>query len=134
MNKNVKCIMLVDDDSNDNYFHEREIKRNNSETIIITKYSGKESLKYLESEQKDNEIRPDLIFLDINMPGMDGWEFLKEYNRLDKKLQSRAIIIMLSSSANRDEIESVMTNSIVSDYIIKPLTKETLEDIIKKHL
>jgi CheY-like chemotaxis protein len=134
MNKKVKCIMLVDDDTNDNYFHEREIKRFNSETIIITKYSGKESLRYLESEKKEKEIQPDIIFLDINMPGMNGWEFLKEYSMLDKKSQSKAIVIMLSSSANHDEIERLKTNSIISDYIIKPLTKKTLEDIVKKHM
>ena len=68
--------MLVDDNQNDNFFHEREIKKNNVETIVITKNTGIEALQYLKEKKVDEDLQPDLIFLDINMPGMNGWEFL----------------------------------------------------------
>lgn len=125
--------MLVDDDNNDNFFHEREIRKTNESTIIITKNNGLEALEYLKSQKNNNDIHPDLIFLDINMPKMNGWDFLKEYNSLDQKLQSRAIIIMLSTSKNPEDISRGKTWSFVSDYIKKPLTKEIMEDIIKKY-
>src|SRR5687768_7642245 len=99
MSKKLNCIMLVDDNHDDNFFHERAIKKNNLESIVITKNSGKEALEYLKSK---TDPHSDLIFLDINMPGMNGWEFLKEYNLLDKELQSGAVIIMLTTSDNSD--------------------------------
>jgi CheY-like chemotaxis protein len=133
MNKYLRCIMLVDDNQDDNFFHEREIKKNNLATIVIAKKTGLEALEYLKSKKDITHVQPDLIFLDINMPGMNGWEFLKEYNRLDKKLQSQVIIIMLTTSDNPDDETRSKTWNFVSDYITKPLTKEIMKDIIKKY-
>lgn len=125
--------MLVDDNHDDNFFHEREIKKNNIATIVITKNTGLEALEYLKSKKNITDMHPDLIFLDINMPGMNGWEFLQEYNRLDKELQSRIIIIMLTTSDNPDDELKAKTWDFVSDYITKPLTKEIMRDIIKNY-
>ena len=122
--------MLVDDNPDDNFFHEREIKKADLTNIVITKNSGKKALEYLISKE---EPRSDLIFLDINMPGMNGWEFLEEYNQLDKELQSHAIIIMLTTSDNFDDLARAKTWSIVSDYITKPLTKEMIKDVAGKY-
>jgi len=130
MNNKLHCIMLIDDNADDNFFHAREIKKTHLDTIVVTKDSGTKALEYLKAK---TEPHSDLIFLDINMPGMNGWEFLKEYNKLDKALQSRAIIIMLTTSDNPDDVAKANTNSFVSDYITKPLTKEIMEDIIKKY-
>lgn len=126
-------IMLVDDDQNDNYIHEREIKKANPEIIVITKYSGIEALEYLKSVEKKTAIKPDMMFLDINMPRMNGWEFLEQYSRLDEETQISAIIIMLSAFPHPDDLENAKNNSIVSAYITKPLTKEILKGIIEKH-
>jgi CheY-like chemotaxis protein len=133
MNKNLKCIMLVDDNHDDNFFHEREIKKINLTNIVKIKNSGIEALEYLKSKNDNKDPHPDLIFLDINMPGMNGWEFLQEYNKLDKKLQSHAIIIMLTTSQNPDDEARAKTWPFVSDYITKPLTKEIMEDIVNKY-
>ena len=122
--------MLVDDNADDNFFHAREIKKTRPAPVIVTKDSGIKALEYLKSKE---EPHSDLIFLDINMPGMNGWEFLKEYNKLEKALQSRAIIIMLTTSDNPDDVAKANTNSFVSDYITKPLTKEIMKDIIEKY-
>jgi CheY-like chemotaxis protein len=130
MTKKLKCIMLVDDNPDDNFFHEREIKKVNQENVVITKDSGIEALEYLKSKK---EPHSDLIFLDINMPGMNGWQFLEEYNQLDKELQSQAIIIMLTTSDNPDDIAKSKKISFVTDYITKPLTKAKVEEIRSKY-
>ena len=125
--------MLIDDNNDDNFFHGREIKKNNPAVIIIVKNSGTDALEYLKAQIYIKEPRPDLIFLDINMPVMNGWEFLDEYNLLDKELQSRAIIIMLSTSRNPEDEERRVKWSFVSDFIKKPLTRVNMEVIIKKY-
>ncbi|MGZ4049262.1 MAG: response regulator [Bacteroidia bacterium] len=131
MNKKLKSVMLIDDNTNDNFFHAREIKKNNPETIILTMNDALTALEYLKSNNHNGDKHPDLIFLDINMPGMNGWDFLKEYNLLDTKLQSQVIIIMLSTSKNREDEAKSKTWSFVSDYIKKPLTKEKMKVIIE---
>jgi CheY-like chemotaxis protein len=133
MKNKLTSILLIDDNHNDNFFHEREIKKTNSGTIVIKKNTGLEALEYLKSKKEDKEMLPDLIFLDINMPGMNGWDFLREYEQLDKELQSRAIIIMLTSSDNVDDIARSKAWSFMSDYITKPLTAEIMTGIIKKY-
>ncbi len=122
--------MLVDDDEDDNFFHEMAILDNDLANTVIVKNSGKKALEYLKT--KTDPIS-DLIFLDINMPGMTGWEFLEEYNHLNKELQGKAVIIMLSTSANSKDIAKSKTWGFVSDYITKPLTKEAMERIIVKY-
>jgi CheY-like chemotaxis protein len=133
MDKIIKRIMLVDDNPHDNFFHEREIKKANKESTVIVKNSAKEALDYLSSKKNDPGAMPDLIFLDINMPGMNGWEFLKAYNLLDKEIKNGAIIIMLTTSSNPDDMSKVRANNLVFDYITKPLTKEIMQDILSRY-
>jgi CheY-like chemotaxis protein len=130
MNKKLNCIMLIDDSADDNFFHEREIKKTDLTNVVITKPSGRKALDYLKSKE---DPRSDLIFLDINMPGMNGWEFLEEYDRLDKDLQSSAIVIMLTTSDNYEDLAKAKTWKIVADYITKPLTKEMMIDVAEKY-
>jgi CheY-like chemotaxis protein len=99
---------------------------------VISKNTGSEALDYLRSI-KDESEHPDLILLDINMPGMNGWEFLEEYERLDKRSQGKIVIIMLTTSDNIDDLERAKKWSFVSDYITKPLTKETMKEISNKY-
>jgi CheY-like chemotaxis protein len=122
--------MLVDDNPHDNFFHERQIKQNDSDNVVITMESAKGALEYLKSKEDPHS---DLIFLDINMPGMNGWEFLEAYNKLDKELQNQAIIIMLTTSASPMDVEKSKALNSVSDYITKPLTEKMMKDITAKY-
>jgi CheY-like chemotaxis protein len=133
MKKPLSCVMLVDDNHSDNFFHDREIKKNNPLTTVIFKYSGSEALEYLRSTETTKSILPDLIFLDINMPGMNGWEFLDEYHLLNKNIQSRVIVVMLTTSDNPDDEAKAKNWDFISDFITKPLTKEIMEDIVDKY-
>jgi response regulator RpfG family c-di-GMP phosphodiesterase len=129
MSKTIKSVMLIDDNPNDNFFHKRIINKFNPEIIVIEKDSALDALAYLKSIETQDNLKPDLIFLDINMPAMNGWEFLEEYDKLDKQMQSRVMIIMLTTSDNPDDIIKAKGYKYVSDFISKPLTKELLEDI-----
>jgi CheY-like chemotaxis protein len=128
------CIMLIDDNKNDNFFHEREIKKTHLDCIVIEKESGAEALEYLNSMIKSGNKKPLLIFLDINMPGMNGWDFLDEYSKLDKGIQSGIIVVMLTTTDDAETKAKAMAWSSVSDYITKPLTKENMEYIYEKYL
>jgi len=133
MSNKVKCIMLIDDNDDDNMFHERVIKKGNYADVIVTRQTGMAALEYLKDKQNHENEHPDLIFLDINMPGMNGWEFLEEYNQLDKELQSRMIIVMLTTSGNPDDKAKASAINTLSDFKTKPLTKEMLDEIINAH-
>jgi len=128
MTKKLKCIMLIDDNADDNFFHERVIRKNQAAETVITEQSAEAALDYLKTSK---DIRPDLIFLDINMPGMNGWEFLQEYNQLDKHLQGEVIVVMLTTSEDPDD--HMKASNMTFDFKTKPLTKEMLEEVINKH-
>ena len=133
MERKLNCIMLIDDDPADIFYHEREIKKANPLTNILIRNSAIEALEYLKSMKEQNSIQPDLIFLDINMPKMDGWEFLTEFSQLDKVLQNEIMIMILTTSNNiTDKLRAKMWN-FVNGYLTKPLTKEVVEDISKTY-
>lgn len=125
--------MLIDDNKDDNFYHERIIRRNSSVETVITKQSGLEALEYLKNKSLQDSSHPDLIFLDINMPGMNGWEFLEEYHKLDKKFQSKIVVVMLTTSENPDDKAKAKQFNILSGFKTKPLTKEMLNEIIDKY-
>ncbi|AOP33751.1 hypothetical protein A0128_07785 [Leptospira tipperaryensis] len=132
MNKKVNCILLVDDNQSDNFVHERVIRKGNFADQVISKQSGENALKYLRGRVASPEDpRPDLIFLDINMPGMNGWEFLEEYDALPKELQGKIVIVMLTTSDNPDDRAKAKEFGILSDFKTKPLTEAMLNDIFE---
>ncbi len=129
--KKLKCILLIDDNPDDNFYHERVIKKCNVAETVLAKNSALDALNFLKSKKKEEEP-PELILLDINMPVMNGWDFLEEYEKLDDDLKSKAIIVMLTTSQNPDDAKKAATMKVVSDFKTKPLTKDTLDDIIRR--
>lgn len=128
MTKKLNCVMLIDDDADDNFFHQIVLRETNITDNIQVVTSGFEALKYLTSES----VIPDLIFLDINMPKMNGWEFLQEYNKLNIAQKAKIIIIMLTTSLNpADEAKANNINDVVA-FKSKPLTADALEDIVNR--
>jgi CheY-like chemotaxis protein len=120
--------MLVDDNYADNYYHSVEIKKTNPGLVIIEKSMALDALRYLEWNKKTNFL-PELIFLDLNMPGMDGWEFLEEYRKL--KI-SHIKIIILSTSRTEEELNRAKTCTSVADYLLKPLTESMMKGVTDK--
>jgi CheY-like chemotaxis protein len=135
MEKKVHSIMLVDDNADDNYFHKRVILKSAAADVVLVMQSGEEALEYLiANQQGDSKNLPNLIFLDINMPGMNGWEFIEQYKKLDTTLQSNIFIVMLTTSANPDHSTLAKSEVALADFRTKPLSKEMLDEILTRYL
>jgi CheY-like chemotaxis protein len=125
----VDLVMLVDDNDTDNFISKRIIELTKFAKRIEIKNSGKSALQYLESE-KENDINiPDLIFLDINMPIVDGFVFLYEFEKFPDSIKQKSKVIILSSSDNKRDIDRIVNNNYVIKFITKPLTDEVLKDL-----
>ncbi len=128
-------ILLVDDDDALNYLHQRLLDISKFGNPVITLENGKDALNaFLEMSKSLNEKDLVTVFLDINMPVMDGWEFLKELKKMEHLLNFKHQIFMLSSSINPDDIEKAEDDSLVTKYISKPLSLGLLEEIKKDNM
>lgn len=130
MKKKLDCILLVDDDPDDNFFHQIIINEMNIVHTIEIAKNGIEALAYL---KKEDQKPPDIIFLDLNMPKMNGWEFLEHYKNLDTSQKPKVLIIILTTSANPEHIEKAKEIQDVTGFETKPLTKEMLSKILKQY-
>jgi len=138
LKKKLKAILLVDDDESTNYFHKLMIKKADISENVYVAYNGKEALDFLKKSAADKKSdntqpEPDLILLDINMPKVNGWDFLEEYKKLKEELKDQIIIVMLTTSFNPDDEKKAKTIKEVSAYNYKPLTDEMLGEILKNH-
>ena len=129
MKTKLKSTLLVDDDMVSNFVSERIIKSSNITEELKIVSNGHVALKLIEKCVSSNQSCPELIFLDINMPVMDAFDFLYLYNRIDKK--NKGDVVILTSSDNPHDIEHLSQFEIV-DYINKPLTKEKMESLTQK--
>jgi CheY-like chemotaxis protein len=129
--KKLKAIMLIDDNRHDNIFHERAIKKADVTNNIVIMKKADEALEYLASIDPSDPGYPELIFLDINMPGMNGWEFLDKFKGLDTSKRP-PIIVMLTTSTNPDDEAKAYESGLVYDFRCKPLSKEMVNEIMGK--
>lgn len=129
MKKKLNCVMLIDDNEDDNFFHKIVLKETGITEHIKVAESGFEALDFLVNENKI----PELIFLDINMPKMNGWEFLEEYRKLNEEQKARVVIIMLTTSLNPTDRKKAFSIPEVNGFETKPLSPETLNEIVERH-
>jgi CheY-like chemotaxis protein len=127
----VPNIMLVDDNETDNFIHKRIIELSGFARNIIIKNSGKSALEYLENNSEQPEKLPDVIFLDINMPIVDGFVFLFEFENFSDVVKNKSKIVILSSSDSKRDIDRIVDNEYVIHFITKPLSEEALESLVK---
>lgn len=123
-------VLLVDDDKINNYINERLIKKLNLASQINVAFNGEEALEALEqlitTESKSNGF----IFLDINMPVMDGFEFLEVFKEKYQSINGKVTIVMLTTSTNSKDLEKVKSAGIAG-YINKPLTEQKILELFQ---
>ncbi|HEY4151186.1 MAG TPA: response regulator [Chitinophagaceae bacterium] len=135
MKKKLGCVLLVDDDLPTNFLNRVILEEAGCADCIQIAQSGQDALDFLQkagefSRKDDTCPTPALIFLDINMPAMDGWEFLSRYNALKKEQQAGIIIVMLTTSLNPEDELKARTIPAVSGFQCKPLTPKVLDNLL----
>lgn len=131
--KKLNCILLVDDDSDCNYLHKRILMKAQCAEKIEVAYDGEQALNFLKTTVDGKYPCPDLILLDINMPGMNGWEFLEEYEKLDNEVRAKIVLVMLTSSVNPDDEARALKMNIIGGFRRKYLKEETIKEIISTY-
>ncbi|MBK9448356.1 MAG: response regulator [Bacteroidetes bacterium] len=121
--------MLIDEDEIDNIINQKIIESNNFSERVMVFQTGTDALDFLRVNAKVAENLPDLIFLDINMPIMDGFQFLEEFEKLESPILDKSKIIMLSSSISPRDIDRAASNRFVKKYLNKPLNSRYLQAI-----
>ncbi|MCC5932522.1 MAG: response regulator [Cyclobacteriaceae bacterium] len=127
----IDLVLLVDDNDTDNFISKRIIEITHFAKDVEIKNSGKGALEYLEQNKDKEEMLPDFIFLDINMPIVDGFVFLYEFEKFSELVKNKCKVIILSSSDNKRDIDKIVNNENVVKFITKPLTEAALMDIKK---
>ena len=125
----IDLVMLVDDNDTDNFISRRIIEITKFAGDVVIKNSGKSALEYLEDHKTNHAKLPDLIFLDINMPIVDGFVFLYEFEKFDYTIKDKCKVIILSSSDNKRDIDKIVNNDHVIKFITKPLTEIALDEV-----
>ena len=128
----VETICLVDDDDVYQYIMERTIIKKGLAQSILKFMDGEEAISFIQEHLENEAALPDVIFLDLNMPVMDGWDFLAEFDKLKSSIQKKISIFIVTSSVNDPDIQKAKTFPEVSGYIIKPITEETLFEVMEK--
>lgn len=136
--KKLNSVLLIDDDMATNFISKMLIKKVGITEHIETTLNGREALDYLTNSgkyEKSDGIfpKPMLILLDINMPVMDGWEFVEAFSKLEENQKENIVIVMLTSSLNPDDKEKASHFSVISGFQNKPLTMERLTLIMNTY-
>ncbi|HZX59105.1 MAG TPA: response regulator [Mucilaginibacter sp.] len=125
MSNRYKTCLLIDDNYIDNFVTRRILESSNFAEHVVVSQSATEAIDSLRS----GNVKPDVIFLDIRMPGMGGFEFLQEYDKIDVEGKKDVKIFMLSSSLDPTDMRKSGNNKYITQFIHKPLTQKALDEI-----
>jgi CheY-like chemotaxis protein len=129
MNYPVKKVMIIDDNEIDNFVTRRVMQNSQFAKEVMVMTSGRGALEFFEDHKEKPEELPDLIFLDLNMPIVDGFVFLFQYDEFPEEVRNRCKIIVLSSILEKKVIDKILSNEYVNDFVPKPLTESSLKRI-----
>jgi CheY-like chemotaxis protein len=126
--KKCSSVLLIDDNEIDNLINSKLIKELDISEQVIIAANGEEGLNYLVSNQP---LLPSLVFLDLNMPGMNGFEFLEQLTSVTFKHRDKIKVVVLTSSLNENDYEEAKTRG-CDGYLVKPLTADMILDEFEK--
>ncbi len=127
--KKIDIAFIVDDDKIYVFGLKKLLTINNLCKNILVFENGEKALNYITPIILSSEQLPDIILLDLNMPVMDGWEFLDEFTKINPKINKKIEIYMVSSSINPADIEKAKQYEELTDYLIKPISIDELSKV-----
>ena len=122
-------LCFVDNDEVYLFLMRKMIEKKYKGSKMLEFYNGLEAIEFIKENIHDTPLLPDIIFLDINMPVMDGWEFIESFARIKHKITKPITIYMVSSSVDEADIERAKNIREISDFICKPMTIEKVNQI-----
>ena len=132
-----KRILLIDDDGTTNLLNKIIIEKSNLVDEVVSFTEAQNALSYLKNNENSNEDLSVLIFLDVNMPIMNGWEFITKYAKLEEnhnnKKNQNTIVLLTSSIDPADKAKAAEIEEI-SEYQSKPLSVRLLNNLVSKYL
>jgi len=123
-------VMIIDDNALDLYIAAKLIANNNFSKHILEHNYASAALEYLTENQENTDLLPQIIFVDIYMPVMDGFEFLENYKLLSPTLTDHCKVIMVSSTIDDRDIYMAKQDESISLFAVKPITKNVFDDIL----
>ncbi len=131
MTVHLDCVLLIDDDPATNFLHRLTLEDSGQVTTIEEALSGDAALEYLAKSQAGDSPMPQLIFVDINMPRMDGWEFVARL--ADAGIDPLPTLVMVTTSTNPSDRERASAVAMIKDFLIKPMELENFQEILDRH-
>ncbi len=128
----LNSVMLIDDDDTVNFYNEFLLKDRGITDNVIIAENGEKGLQYLEKCAREGLQFPSLIFLDINMPVMNGFEFIEAYQELPDGQKAKALVVMLTTSMHPEDLKRAEQFDAIKEYIYKPLLPNRLEEVLNK--
>jgi CheY-like chemotaxis protein len=125
-------ILLIDDDSITNFLHQSLLETAEIADDILIAETVPEAVKAL-TEIKSDTAFPQLIFVDLNMPGLSGWDFIKEYSQLKIDRNLKSVVVVLTTSLNPDDKKRAENLSAVTEFRRKPLTLGMVDEITNQY-
>lgn len=126
----MKNVFLIDDDKLFIFLVRKTISLTGIEVNITEFSDGQMAIDHLKENAGNPQNLPDIMFLDLRMPIMDGWEFLQEYILIEPVLEKKNKLYVFSSSIAPHDIERAKDIGLVNDFIIKPILKEKFQEIL----
>lgn len=127
MIQDYKHFIVIDDDPINNLLCSKNIKKSVQNADVITFTEAEKGLNYIKSNFSKPNAGDTILFLDINMPTMSGWEFMQQFEKVDNVIKNQVFVYILSSSINQEDKQKAKNHPDFVDYIEKPLSAEVLK-------
>jgi CheY-like chemotaxis protein len=124
-------LCFVDNDEVYLFLIRKVIEKKYKDNKILEFYNGLDAIEFIKENIKDKHLLPDIIFLDINMPVMDGWEFIESFKRIKREIQKPITIYMVSSSVDDADLNRAKNIKEISEFVCKPMTIEKVNTIFE---
>ena len=132
MNINKSVVCLIDDDEVYQFIFRRQVEISNLASQVVVFSNGQKGFDYLLKSLKTSAAFPKYIFLDINMPIMDGWQFLEEFSALESTITQNVQIYLVTSSIDERDIEKANKFINVKEYLVKPISEDKILEVFNQ--